>query len=145
MNQVTVEGGLLPFNQSIMVIDSYSPMIVRDREGKDLPVELILTRHQSIQLDDSICRNGSAMSVPSIRDIECFVAAFYLRCQKREKHLVRRHQTRRRLPIINRRLQFLKLVGSECRRFEPYSKVGLRARTFDERDGFNSTLIDGYD
>ena len=83
------------------------------------------------------------MSFLSIRDIECFVATFYLCCEGWETHPVCSHQKRRRLPITNRSLQFLKLGRCKIRRFKTYSKVGLWAKTFDEGDGFDPTFIDG--
>jgi len=49
------------------------------------------------------------------------------------------------LPIINRGLEFLELIRSECRRFDLYCKVELRARIFDEGDEFDLAFIDGFD
>lgn len=43
LNQMAVKGCILPIDQNIMAVDSYGPMIVRDREGKDLLIKLVLT------------------------------------------------------------------------------------------------------
>ncbi len=61
-----------------MFVYSYDLIVVRNREDKNSLVELVLTRYQSIQLDDSICRNDDAMSVLPIRDVESLVIAFHL-------------------------------------------------------------------
>ena len=85
------------------------------------------------------------MSALLICNFESFVTAFHLRCEEWEIHLICSHQTRYSLPITNRGLQLLKLVRGECRRFKSYSKVRLRPRTLDKRDGFDLAFIDGFD
>lgn len=113
-------------------------------EDQNFLIELVLTWYQFIQLDDDVCCNSDAMSVLSIRDIKCFVVAFYLRCQKWEIHLIYYHQMRCSLSIINKELQFLKLIKDECKWFELYSKIELRARIFDKKDEFNSAFINSF-
>ncbi len=85
------------------------------------------------------------MNVLPIGDVEGLVAAFHLRGEEWKIHLICDHNARCDLPIVNIRLELVKLIRGKCRRFESHREVGLWAWTFDERDEFDSTFIDIFD
>lgn len=43
---MTVEGWILSIDHSVMAVDSHVLIVVRDREGKNLSVKLVLTGQQ---------------------------------------------------------------------------------------------------
>ena len=45
MDQMVIEGSLVPFNYGVMAIDSHRPVIMQDGKGKNLLVQLFLTLH----------------------------------------------------------------------------------------------------
>ena len=128
-----------------MTIDPYSPMVMRDREGKNLSVKFVLTRHRSVYLDHGVRCNAGTMGVLPIGDVESLVAAFHLRGEEWKIHLVGGHNARCSLPVANIRLKLLELVRGKCRRFESHGEVGLRAWTVDKRDRFDPAFIDIFD
>lgn len=131
-------------DQHIMFVQSYSLIIMQNWEDKNFLIELVLTQHQSIQLDDCIYSNDDAISVLLICDVESFVTALHLWCQKWEIHLICNHQIRCSFSIINRELQFIKLLSDECRWFKIYSRIKLQMRIFDKKDKFDSAFIDSF-
>ena len=46
-----VEGDLIDVNECIMAINPHRTMIVRERIGENLPVQLPLPLHELVQLD----------------------------------------------------------------------------------------------
>lgn len=56
-------------------------------------MNFVLTRHCSVELDDSVHCNTGTVSVLSIGNVESFVAAFHLGDEEREIYLICGHKT----------------------------------------------------
>jgi hypothetical protein len=67
-----------------MTVDLYHAMIMRDGERKDFPIQLLHTRRGSIQLNESIDRDATAVGVLPVCPVECLFPTFHLARQKRK-------------------------------------------------------------
>src|SRR2546423_10911786 len=76
--QVTIEGSFFVFDESIMTVDLYHAMIMGDGERKDFPIQLLYTRRGSIQLNESIDRDATAVGVLPVCPVECLFPTFHL-------------------------------------------------------------------
>ena len=128
-----------------MSVDSRGLIVVRDRESENLLVKFILTRYRSVQFNNSARCNAGTMSILSICDFKCFVAAFDLGSQEREVYVICGHKTRRGLSVTDVGMQLLELVACKCGRFESHKEVRLRVSTVEKRYEFESALIKIFD
>ena len=51
VDRMTVVLGVFPSYHRVVAVDPYRPVVMRDREGKDLPVDLILAFNSTEELD----------------------------------------------------------------------------------------------
>ena len=121
--------GILPIDHRIMAVDAHRSMVMRDGEGKDLPVDLVLAFHCAKELDGGPHRERHAVRVLAVRDVKCCSSALHLARQEWEVHVVRGHEEGH-VPgdeVANARRQLGELVVSECLSFEPHRVIGLGA------------------
>lgn len=71
LDRVTVEGGVVSIDHSVVTVDSNRTVIVRDRKGPDLPVQLSLPPHSFVELDNGPYGKRHAVSVLSVGDVKC--------------------------------------------------------------------------
>ena len=107
-------------------------MVVRDGEGKDLLVDLILALNSTEELDDAPHRKGYAIGILSVRDVERSGAALHLASQEQEVHIVRGHEEGL-VPsneVANKWRQLGELVLSKRVSFEPNGVVRLSKQCY---------------
>ena len=75
---MAIEGNLFFLDNSVMIIDSYRSIIVRDREGENFSIKLFLTLHSFIEFDNTSYDNSYTVSVLSIYDIKNYSIALHL-------------------------------------------------------------------
>ncbi len=85
---MSVESGLRSLNYRVVTVDPDGFMIVRDREGKDLPVQLLPAVDQSKQFDDRSHGERHAVSILPISHVERSVTTLDLACQERKIQVV---------------------------------------------------------
>jgi hypothetical protein len=67
-------------------------MVVRNREGEDLAVHLVLALYSTEELDDSPYRKGHAVSALAVGNFKRLVTALNLAGQEWEVHVMRGYE-----------------------------------------------------
>ena len=78
MDRVTIVGLVFPLNHSVVAVDSHSAMVMRDREGEDLPVKLLFPSYVPEELHDSTYGERYAMRILPVGDFERSCTALHL-------------------------------------------------------------------
>ena len=77
IDQMAIEGSLVPFNYEVMTIDPHRPVIMQDGKGKNLLVQLFLMFHQSKEFNKSSDGDSHIVCILAISNVECSSAALY--------------------------------------------------------------------
>ena len=119
---------VLPIDYGIFAVNAYRSVVVRDGEGKELTVQLLLTLHKAEELNDGPRRERHAVGVLAVRDVECCGAALHLAGEEGEVHKVRGHEEGQVAvdPVANKWRKLAELIL--CKGFapKPHGVVGLR-------------------
>ncbi|KAH9204825.1 hypothetical protein DL95DRAFT_494432 [Leptodontidium sp. 2 PMI_412] len=92
VDKVAVKGSLASVDHKVMAVDSHRLVVVGDREGQDLPVELLFALFEVEKLDDRSDYKDYIVSILPVRNIKCYSTAFYFIRQEWEAHIVRGHK-----------------------------------------------------
>lgn len=117
---MAIEGSLVFFNYGVMSVDPHQPVVVRDRKGEDLPVQLFLAPYKSKKFDKSSQGDGHAMRVLAIGNVESRGAALHLAGEERKVHPRYSHEMGKKLGpgLTYERLELIQLFLRECRSSE---------------------------
>jgi len=127
IDRVPIVLDVFPSYHRVVAVDPYRPVVMRDGEGEDLPINFILALDSTEELDDAPHRKGHAVGVLPICDVERSGATLHLAGQEREVHVVRGHEEGL-VPgneVANEGRQLGELVLSERVSFEPNGVVRL--------------------
>ena len=61
---------ILPVDHRIVAVDTHRSIVMRDGEGKDLPMDLVLAFHCAKELDGGPHRERHAVRVLAVRHVE---------------------------------------------------------------------------
>lgn len=89
---MAVKGSLASVDHKVMAVDSHRLVVVGDREGQDLPVELLFALFEVEKLDDRSDYKDYIVSILPVSNIKCYSTAFYFIRQEWEAHIVRGHK-----------------------------------------------------
>lgn len=130
MDGVTTEGGIISFDNRIVTVDSHRSIIVRDRKGEDLPVQLFLAVYRFIKLYDTSHGYSHAMSVLSVSDIKCRSIALDFACKEGKIHPVGCNEIEGLPDATDKRTDLPKLLVRECGSSESNRVIWFRLGTF---------------
>ena len=91
---MTIKNYLVPVDNEVMTVNPNSPMIVRDRKDKDLPVKFFLPLHKFKEFDDYSHGNSHTVGILSVSNIKCLLPTFDFACQERKIRLSYAHKVR---------------------------------------------------
>lgn len=120
-----VEGGFDSINYRIVAIDSYSPVIVRDRESEDFSVKLFFTIQKPKKFNNAPHCQGHAMSILPICDIKRYRTTLHFAGYEREVHVVGGHEERTVREVADKGFESFELIFRERLPPEPYRVVWL--------------------
>jgi hypothetical protein len=102
-------------------------MVVRDREGKDLSIDLFLTLDKSEELSHSSHCESHAVGILPVGDVESRSPALHFACEEREVHVVCGHEKGLVASdeVANEGRKLLALSFRKCFPFESNGIVGL--------------------
>ncbi|KAK5637255.1 hypothetical protein RRF57_012967 [Xylaria bambusicola] len=75
---VAVVLSFLPIDHRVVAIDTHRLVVMRDRERKDPPVDLILAPNKTKKLNNSSCSHRHTVGVLAVRNVQCCGAALHL-------------------------------------------------------------------
>ena len=121
VNWVAIVVRIIPVYHRVVAVDQYRLVIVRDEEGEDLAVKLILAVYEAEELDDCSYRKSHAVGVLAVRHVGCRGGAFDLARQEREVHVIRRHEGQVASQDVSKQGgELLELIGCECLSFKTH-------------------------
>ena len=126
MDRVAVKESFASIDHRIVTVNPHRAVVVRDREGKDLPMKLLLALYSSTELDDAPYSNSHAVSVLSISDVKRCSTALYFAREEREVHSVGCDEEGGIIDGANERIEPTQLLVRE--RGPPKSKAVIRLR-----------------
>lgn len=129
MNRITIKGSLVTLDNSVIAVDPYRPIIVRDGKGKDLPVKLLLALYRSIELDDTLHGNGYTVRVLSVSNVKSRGTALDLAGKEGKVYPVSRDEKGVIEDAANKLIELLKLLVAKCRSSESNRIVRFRQWT----------------
>jgi hypothetical protein len=141
---MAIEGDLLLFNHRVVAVWPHGPVVMRHREGEDLPVQFFFSSYQLEQLNDPSHSKRHAVRILPVGNVECCRSAFQLACEKGEVHVVRGHEERRVRQVSNEWPELAQLLLGECRSAESHGVVGSRARDIFQRDSIVPAFVDTF-
>ena len=124
---MAIERSLVFLNHGVMAVDSHGPVIVRDRKGKDFPIQLFLALHRPEKFDKSSDGDGHAVRVLTIGNVESGSTALHLASEEGEVHPSRSHKVGNNIGprLTHERFELVQLFLSECGSPESHGKVRL--------------------
>ena len=127
VDRMAIEGSLIAFDHGVVSVDSDRPMIMRNRKGEDLPIQLFLALHRPKKFDKSSYGDGHTVRILAIGNVESGSAAFHLAGEKGEVHSCCSHEICNDLGarLTDKRFQLVQLFLGECGSPESHGKVGL--------------------
>lgn len=75
-----------------MTVNSYGVVIMRDREAKDMPMDLALALNSTKELGDRPHREGHTVGILPVRDVQRCGAALHFAGQEGEVQVIRAHK-----------------------------------------------------
>ena len=142
---MAIEGSLVSFNHRVVSIDPHRPVIIRDRKGENLPVQLFLALHRSIKLYDPLNGNGHAVRVLPVGNVESCGAALDLVGEEGKVHPRCSHEIGKNLGpgFTHERFELIQLFLGERRSPESYRVVRLWTSAL-ESYGAIPALVDTF-
>ncbi len=136
--------GLVPRNHWIVSPDPYRLVVMRERESKNLPMDLLLASYGLEEFDHTSDRNSHAMSILTVGNVKSRRATFDFDSQERKVHVICGQEKGAARRIANERLQPDQLTLGESRARESNGIVRLRTR-FGHGDTTVPAFIDTLD
>ena len=126
-DRITIECSTFLLDYRIMAVDPYGDMIVRDREGKNIPVKLFLAIYCSIKLHGSFHGNCHTVRILSVGNLESRSATLDFAGEKREVYPYRNYKVCLNLSaeLADKRFELLELVFGKRRTREFYGIIRL--------------------
>lgn len=111
---MAIEGSLIFINQSVITVDSYRAVIVRDRKGKNFPVNLFFALYSSVNFDNTSYGASYTISILSIYYIESRDAALHLVYKKRKVYSIDYDEKEDIIDTTDKRIELIKLLVYKC-------------------------------
>jgi len=109
-NRVAVEGSLISLNKSVIVIDPYYTIIVRDRKGEDFSVKLLFALYSSVELDNTSYGASYTISILSICNFKSRGVVLHLVYKERKVYLVSYDEKGGIIDATDKRIELIKLL-----------------------------------
>ena len=125
-NRVTIEGSLIPLDHRVIAVDPHRPVIVRNRKGEDLPVQLFLALYRPKKFDKSSYGDGYTVRVLAISNIESGSAVLYFAGEEGKVYPVSRDEQGVFEDAANKLIELLELLVGKYRSSEANRVVRFR-------------------
>lgn len=110
MDRMAIERDFFSVNDRIMAVYPYLTMIMRDWEGENLLVQLLLPLDKSEELDDSSYGKSYTMSVLSIYDVKRYSTTLNFVDEKRKVYTIARNEKGDIINTTSKWVESLKLL-----------------------------------